>query len=116
MKRKLLCLLLVISVAVVAQQVADNNTNEGDEGQAQAEQPAETVEPGEEDSMESSDALEDSESGDGALMQIEIPADTVSNGENDVLDASGEAQPDDSDFKPDDEISEDYPVPLPSDI
>jgi hypothetical protein len=35
------------------------------------------------------------------------------NGETDEVDASG---PSDEDFNPDEEISEDYPIPLPSDI
>ena len=94
MKWALLFILLLVSAAVLAQQQADQKLPEENK---QADQ-------------ELSEENKNETSGISAGTETEVDSEPV--GE------SGESEPGDKDkdFKPSEEISEDYPVPLPSDI
>ena len=116
MKRILIYLALVVSVAVLAQQQLASLQDQAEGGAGNNEQAADAsadestgseTQPGQEASEESTEAApaanEDTQDGEA----------------NSVTTADGE-DPDpgqqDSDFEPTEEISEDYPVPLTSDI
>ena len=109
MKRLLLYLLVTVSVAVFAQRQTDNS----DEAKTQTEQPADAGQSSEGALLEASG---ETGTGDATEHQPEQPANASQDNENEPLEASSETGPDDIDFKPSDEISEDFPVPLPSDI
>ncbi len=113
MKRIFLYLLMAISVAVFAQQQASDDADSVDETQAPAEQPAGTEKDSEEGAPEGSGKTA---KGNEELIQSEPIAENGQDNEDGPFQVSGESDPDDSDFDPDEEISEDYPVPLPSDI
>jgi len=83
MKQILLYILLLFSVAVLAQQTADSETSTENENETSG--------------------------------STEQPADSQS-ADNQPAEESGGPDTSDKDFKPSEEISEDYPVPLPSDI
>ena len=110
-------LLLLLSIAVIAQQV--NDTTEDPD-----QEPGDVVD--QHDAALTDDTSE--EPGNEADPVAPVIADTgesANEPENELLsDGSNEEQteltevidPDESEFEPDEEISEDYPVPLPSDI
>jgi len=114
MKRRLLVLLALLAVAVYAQQQAGRDDEPGAEGASPTEQAAEPGdadgeqdEPGADPEGSAPGADEGEAGGDGATLRD--PGDA----------AEGEganAEPAAEDFDPEEEISEDYPVPLPSDI
>ena len=128
MKYALLTLLLAGSLAALAQQPP----TEGEDGQAGSEPaaagacvtrggddggrpPGETEDPGEDPRTacpgdEPGIVADAAEGAAAPRAALEPPAEPVQ--DEDV--EAGE--PDDADFQPDEEISEDYPVPLPSDI
>ena len=120
MKRIFLYLLMAISVAVFAQQQASDEPGSSDETQAAAEQPAGTEKDSEENAPDGSGKTGE---GNEELIQNEAIAENGQENEDGPFQASGDSDrdftnfdPDDNDFDPDEEISEDYPVPLPSDI
>ena len=62
------------------------------------------------------DNLDGTRSGDELGSPAELPSIDCGDNEGEPQDALVGAEADDEDFEPDEEISEDYPVPLPSDI
>ena len=110
MKRVLLYILLAVTVGVFAQQ----QINDAAEAGSETEQPASAAR----DSA--SEALEDQgqvEAGNSESEPLEDPGKAEPGaGENELREEPGEIETDDSDFRPSEEISEDFPVPLPSDI
>ena len=124
MKRMLLYLLVVFSLTVYAQQQSDN----GETVEPRTAQPAEPCKDIDDDSQDTSGGAR---SGDETEIPAEQRSDPCKDNEierQDPLDmtaadvkeetneAPEESNPNDADFKPSEEISEDYPVPLPSDI
>ena len=111
MKRWWIYLILVFSFAVVAQQVAEQQ----DESEPAAEQVAtDTTENGDEtgtgaDTDDPAGEQDDNEAG-LAGIEGDIPEPDPD------MEATEVADEVDLEFEPDEEISEDYPVPLPSDI
>ncbi len=99
MKRILIYLLLVVSMAVFAQQQTESPQTENteakqavtDEQQAESEAPVSDV------------------ADDGAEISSQ-------EAEEAYLDLDEVIDPDETPFEPEEEISEDYPIPLPSDI
>ncbi len=120
MKRILIYLLLVISMAVFAQQQSDS-TNDAE---AQTEQPAagEKAREGEgEDTGGEKAGAESPGEADASLIAQDDPDQVLTDGgdeehQDEETEATVVIDPDESEFEPDEEISEDYPVPLPSDI
>lgn len=108
MKRILFFLLLGASLAVVAQQVFLQPQKDPPVAEETTEGVAGTDEPADGDEAAGEDA-------DAAAEEQQATADTA-------LEAPAEQAEDeaadevDMEFEPDEEISEDYPVPLPSDI
>ena len=119
MRRILMYLILAGSITVFAQlQLQDMETSgdapvdtSGLTGQAENE-PAEEASPAE--GQSDSVAAETAASNRSENMPVS------KDGENEIVkdeeDEAGDSGPSDEDFNPDEEISEDYPVPLPSDI
>ena len=115
MKRILLYFLMAFSMAVFAQPQAGDSAPDSapdtNEAQIQTEQPPDAAQGSEEETLEASD-----KTGNGDEAVAQQSADTGQDAENESPEILQETDPDDSDFKPGEEISEDYPVPLPSDI
>jgi hypothetical protein len=114
MKRILIYLLLVVSMAVVAQQViekAEEKRESSELAQAPEDQAA-----GQEEGDENEDGLDSSE-GDAGLVDglADNPDPSLPDDAAD-LDATEVLADVETEFEPEEEISEDYPVPLPSDI
>jgi hypothetical protein len=122
MKRIVIYLMLVLSVAVFAQQQSDTSEEEPSVSDQADEQVVDNVEgdagqgpededPPNEDAPSDVELLIedelDDEFGDEEVYAEEIIDEEIG---DEVLDA------DEADILPDEEISEDYPVPLPSDI
>ena len=113
MKRILLYLLMAISMAAIAQQQAGDGAGNSHAAQAQSEQRSDTAQGSEDETLDTSTSNED---GDDAETQAEQAPDTGQHSEDEHSELLQQTDPDDSDFEPGEEISEDYPVPLPSDI
>ena len=119
MRRIVLYLMLAGSVTVLAQLQIQDMVNSGNaSGQAKqaANKPGDEATPTEGQSDSVADEPDDS----NTFGEKPASADdeNASKDEN-VNEVGGEAEdsaPSDEDFKPDEEMSEDYPVPLPSDI
>ena len=116
MKRLLIYLFLVVSIAVYAQKQAEDANEDAGSEKPVIEQPDTSGDDGTPESQDaSSTAAEGSEDVDE--QSTELPggtsADQPDGGE---LEPENESVPSEEDFEPDEEISEDYPVPLPSDI
>lgn len=125
MRRILMYLILAGSITVFAQlQLQDMETTAGASGDApglteQAEnEPGDKVTPAQ--GQSDSAAAEPDASSTSAKQPVSTDDEYASKvehqGENEETDEAGDYQPSDEDFKPAEEISEDYPVPLPSDI
>jgi hypothetical protein len=119
MRRIVLYLILAGSVTVLAQLQIQDMVNSGNaSGQAkQAEnKPGDEATPTEGQSDSVADEPDDS----NAFGEKSASTDDekASKNENviEVADEVEDSAPSDEDFKPDEEMSEDYPVPLPSDI
>lgn len=103
MKRMLLLLLLITTAAVYAQQQAVEDEpealpqTEGADGEAAADT-------GADDEAEDPPPVPQELLSDDEIEELEVPEDEV------------EIATGDSEFTPEEEISEDFPVPLPSDI
>ncbi len=103
MKRLLIYLALIFSVAVFAQQQADTGDEPGTESGDDAEEVSVFTDT---ETPEQADSLDD------ALPEADDPVD-----ENEDEAAPTEVgDVVETEFDPDEEISEDYPIPLPSDI
>ncbi len=113
MKRILLYVLMALSMAVFAQQQAGDSADDSDGAQTETEQPADAGQGSEDEALKASAKINNA---DEAVSKTEKPTTTGQDSENESREASEDTDPDDRDFKPDEEISEDYPVPLPSDI
>jgi hypothetical protein len=119
MKRLSIYLLLVFSMAVVAQQVVE----QAEEPDPVAEQTGEAV------PDDGSDPPEAGDEGDAPGIPGELADETESGSTSQAEDEQAveppdaedseegeDPGPDEGEFTPEEEISEDYPVPLPSDI
>ncbi len=119
MRRIVLYLILAGSVTVFAQLQLQDMVNSGD-ASGQAEQ-AEN-EPGDEATPTGGQSDSVADEPDASNTSGEKPGsadDEYASKDENVNEEAGEAEdsvPSDEDFKPDEEISEDYPVALPSDI
>ena len=117
MKRMLIYLLLVISMAVFAQQQSDSLND----AEAQTEQPdaGEEAREGEDTGGEKAGVDSPDEADATVIAQDEPEQALIDSGDEEMgeeTEATEVIDPDESEFEPDEEISEDYPVPLPSDI
>jgi hypothetical protein len=109
MKRKWIYLALLASVAVFAQQQATD-----DEDPSAPEEIAETASPQGDGDIDSGDPENQDElNEDGLAIDPEVLEPPE---EDEIPDPEAELADPETDFEPDEEISEDYPVPLPSDI
>ena len=115
MRRILMYLILAGSITVFAQLQLQDMENSGD-ARGLAEQ-AEN-EPGDKDTTAQGPGDSVVAEPDASNTSGKQPVST--DGENESVngetDEAGDNQPSDEEFKPAEEISEDYPVPLPSDI
>ena len=119
MRRILMYFILAGSITVFAQlQLQDMATTSGasDDASVLAEQtenePAEEATPAE----GQSDSVEAKPDESNTSEKMPVSKDGEIESVNEETDETGDNQPSDEDFKPDEEISEDYPVSLPSDI
>ena len=108
MKRLLLYILLAVTLGVFAQQQIEDAAEAGSET-AQAADAAQG------DAGDLPENPVPPEPGEGELLE-EPPGAEPGDVEIELPEEPDEAVTDESDFKPSEEISEDYPVPLPSDI
>ncbi len=124
MRRIVLYLMLAGSVTVLAQLQIQDMVNSGNaSGQARqaAHKPGDEATPTEGTPTEGqSDSVADEPDDSNTFGEKPASADDENaSKEENVNEVAGEAEdsaPSDDDFKPDEEMSEDYPVPLPSDI
>lgn len=122
MKRILFCLLVVFSLTVFAQPQSGND----DAVETRTVQLGDPCKDVEDKSLDSSDGSRSGEEAETPAQQLaddcednepQDPLDvTAADDEEEPMEVPEESDPDDEDFKPSEEISEDYPVPLPSDI
>ncbi|MFT5140262.1 MAG: hypothetical protein ACI9H8_000570 [Lysobacterales bacterium] len=117
MKRISIYLLLLLSMAVIAQQVTDSAED--------AEQESEEVVAVQDAELTDESVDEQGTADDPDAAVIAETTKSINESENEPLsdgtdeektDLTEVIDPDESEFEPDEEISEDYPVPLPSDI
>ena len=122
MKRLFIYLLVVGSITVFAQQMASEMAGEASGEEPGKEQPAN---PGQDNADGSPQEPGAADEGNGEDMAerpadeqpSEKPGSSSAGGSDDQAPKPGDDDgPSDEDFEPDEEISEDYPVPLPSDI
>jgi hypothetical protein len=115
LKRLLIYLFLVVSIAVYAQKQAEDA--DASKGKPVTEQPEAS---GEDSAAESPDEPAPAvEGGEDDLNEqpAELPGETgADQSDSETVEPVDDSEPSVEDFEPDEEISEDYPVPLPSDI
>jgi len=107
MKRLLIYLALIFSVAVFAQQQADTGDEPGTESGDDAEEVSVFTDT---ETPEQADSLDD------ALPEADDPVDENENEDEDEAAPTEVGDVVETECDPDEEISEDYPIPLPSDI